>query len=89
MNFKDMSVFIDKQYREHGYAYEALRLLSDLLQKNGIGDFWLAVEKNNIPSIKTIKKLGGILLNSKSGTELYKVPTKKIELEEVSSKKIK
>ena len=48
MNFKDMSVFIDKQYREHGYAYEALRLLSDLLQKNGIGDFWLAVEKNNI-----------------------------------------
>ena len=86
--FADVGGEIIKEYRGNGYLYQALSLLKELLSKKGIGDFWASANENNIPSIKTIKKLGGILLDSKSGTELYKVPTKKIELEEVSSKKI-
>ena len=79
----DMSVFIDKQYRGHGYAYESLRLLSDLLQKNGIGDFWLAVEKKNIPSLKTIEKYGGQVV-SDFGPDalLYECKALSIDLEE-------
>lgn len=86
--FADVGGEIIKEYRGNGYLYQALSLLKELLSKKGIDDFWAAANENNIPSIKTIKKLGGILLDSKSGTELYKVPTKKIELEEVSSKKM-
>ena len=86
--FADVGGEIIKEYRGNGYLYQALSLLKELLSKKGIGDFWASANENNIPSIKTIKKLGGILLDSKSGTELYKVPTKEIELEEVSSKKI-
>ena len=86
--FADVGGEIIKEYRGNGYLYQALSLLKELLSKKGIDDFWAAANENNIPSIKTIKKLGGILLDSKSGTELYKVPTKKIKLEEVSSKKM-
>ena len=79
----DMSVFIDKQYRGHGYAYEALRLLSDLLQKNGIGDFWLAVEKKNIPSLKTIEKYGGqVVSDFGPAALLYECKALSIDLEE-------
>ena len=84
--FGDMSYFIYKEeYRGHGYAYEALRLLGDLLQKNGINDFWLTVQKNNIPSLKTIEKYGGYVIEEfDHDALLYECKTLSKDLEEES-----
>ena len=86
--YRDVGFQINKEYRGHGYAYQALTLLSNLLYKKGINDFWITVDKDNIPSIKTIKKYGGKLLKEyKSGLLEnpaildFECKTRKIEFE--------
>ena len=80
----DAGIYIEEQYRGNSYAYKATNLLKELLYNKGISDFWVSAQVNNIPSIKTIRKLGGVLLeNPVPGVELYKVPTKKNTKEEI------
>ena len=86
--FADVGGSVIKEHRGNGYLFQALSLLKELLSRKGINDFWASANKDNIPSLKTIKKLGGILLDSGPNFEIYEVPTKKIELEEVTSKKM-
>ena len=41
-------------YRKKGYAYKAFILMSQLLNKKGIPDFWVTCNRNNIASLKLI-----------------------------------
>lgn len=76
--FGDAGGFVDEEYRGNGYLYQALALLKKMLYENEIEDFWVSAQQDNISSIKTIEKLGGILLkNPADGVALYKVLTKK------------
>ena len=46
--------------RKKGYATEMLRLIIDAAKENGLKELHLGVERANEPSIKTIKKNGGV-----------------------------
>ena len=79
----DIGYNIYEQYRRHGYASEALKLLGNLLQKNEIDSIWITVSKNNIPSIKTIEKCGVQLTKEhENGVLQYECKTLSIDLEE-------
>ena len=56
----DIGYTIDIKYRGNNYAYYALCLLGELLRENGIDNFWISTYKDNIPSVKTIEKYGGV-----------------------------
>jgi len=73
--FGDVGYRIDMDFRGNNYSYYALCLLGELLKENGIDDFWISTYKNNIPSIKTIEKYGGVLINSERSIYLYKAKT--------------
>ena len=74
--FGDAGGFVDYEYRGNGYLYQALTLLRKMLNENKVEDFWVSANQDNIPSIKTIEKLGGILLKKSNEIFLYKVKTK-------------
>lgn len=46
--------------RRKGYATEMLRLLLNVAKECGLDELHLSVERDNEPSIKTIKKNGGV-----------------------------
>lgn len=50
----DLGCVIYMDYRKKGYAYKAFILMSQLLNKKGIPDFWITCNKNNIASLKLI-----------------------------------
>ena len=78
--FGDVGVTIEYMYRGNNYFYEALNILSDLLYKNGIIDFWITAYKDNIPSVRTIQKYGGIQLESENPRVfIYDCKTKEYE----------
>ena len=74
--FGDAGGFVDYEYRGNGYLYQALTLLRKMLNENRVEDFWVSASQDNIPSIKTIEKLGEILLKKSNEIFLYKVKTK-------------
>lgn len=57
----DVGYIIEADYRGHGYAYEALCVLGEILNKKGISDFWITVQSQNASSIRTIERYGGVL----------------------------
>ena len=85
----DIGYAIDEQYRNHGYATEALSLLSEKLYEEGITDFWVSVNDNNMSSIRVIEKSGGELLKSEKGICLYMVPTKLRNFDKISEHRTK
>lgn len=60
VNFGNSGYSVRPSERQKGYATEILRQLLDVAKKAGLEKLQLSVEKNNIPSIKTIIKNGGI-----------------------------
>lgn len=46
--------------RRKGYATEMLQLILSIAQNAGLSELHLAVEKANLPSIRTIEKNGGV-----------------------------
>ena len=50
--------------RKKGYATEMLRQLTGVAAKIGLSDMHLSVERSNEPSVRTIKKCGGIFERS-------------------------
>ncbi len=77
----DVGYVIESKYRNHGYATEALALLSEKLCEEGVPDFWVTVNDDNFESIRVIEKNGGQLQKTKLSICLYVVPTKVRELE--------
>ena len=72
----DIGYGINPTYHGHNYAYQALCLLSELLNEEGIEDFWITTYDNNISSIKTIEKHGGSRFERKENNVLlYVCPT--------------
>ena len=60
---------ISRMYRGHGYAYEACLVLFEVARKEfGMKELIITCSPDNIASYKTLKKLGGELL------ELVEVP---------------
>lgn len=74
---RDVGCTIKEEYRGHHYAYEALSLFCNILEENGISDFWVSTYKDNIASKKTIEKLGGVLQEEVDGVLFYECPTLK------------
>lgn len=74
---RDIGCTIEEEYRGHHYAYEALSLFCEVLEENGVPDFWASTYKNNIASKKTIEKLGGVLQEEKDGVLFYECSTLK------------
>lgn len=64
--------------RKKGYATEMLRQVLQVAKKAKIKEFHISVEKDNIASIKTIQKNGGIYERSFSFqdniADIYKIP---------------
>ena len=85
----DIGCSIDKQYRNHGYATEALSLLNEKLYEEGIPDSWITTRDDNMSSIRIIEKNGGELLKKEKGVYLYKVPTKLRNSDKISEHKTK
>lgn len=74
----DIGYIIDREYRGNYYAYKATQMISDLLKKNDIEDFWISTKNDNIPSIKTIEKLNGSLIGESNEILLYKCLTQEL-----------
>lgn len=72
----DIGYCIYADYQGHGYAYEALCVLGEILAKKGIQDFWISTSFQNISSLRTIEKYGGVLKkNFPDGVVLYECQT--------------
>lgn len=57
--YGNISYFVDPTKRGRYYALKALKLLTDLLVKQGVELIYIAAKYNNEPSIKTIESFGG------------------------------
>ncbi len=78
----DVGGYIEEEYRGHHYIYEALCVLGEILNEQGVNDFWVTTFEENIPSKKSIERFGGQLLSSDNnppGVLLYECLTKKKE----------
>lgn len=77
----DIGYVIDYRFKGHNYAYKALCLLADYLNRNNISDFYISVLSDNIPSIKTIEKYGGVIIRKDNRISTYECITKRINNE--------
>ena len=80
----DISYRIEPDYSGHSYAYKALCLLSDYLYRNGVDHFVISAHRENVASVKTIEKYGGIMLPSDRlypGIKIYSCDTREKESE--------
>ena len=62
---------IDEDYRGHNYAYEACKLVIEIAKKHNMDQLYFSCEPNNIPSIRTIEKLGAIFLEENIPSKDY------------------
>lgn len=54
--FGDISYSVYDEYQGHNYAFQALCMLSNHLEQNGVSSIRISARKDNIPSVKTIQK---------------------------------
>ena len=59
-DFGNSGYSVRPSQRQKGYATEMLRQVLDIARRAGLEELHLSVEKDNIPSIKTIVKNGGV-----------------------------
>jgi len=59
-NFGHISYSVRPSERGKGYATEMLRLVLEIARQIGLKEIQLSCKKDNIPSVKTITKNGGI-----------------------------
>lgn len=59
-DFGNSGYSVRPSQRQQGYATEMLRLLLAVARSAGLKELHLSVEKDNIPSVKTIVKNGGV-----------------------------
>ena len=53
---------IEENFRGKNYALKACKLVLPIAKAHGMNELFLTCDENNIPSYKTIEKLGGELL---------------------------
>ena len=54
---------VEPEFRGHGYAYEACMLLKNQIDND---ELYMTCDPNNIPSLKTIEKLGCLYIETKA-----------------------
>lgn len=57
----DIGYTINEEHRGHNYALKALELISQVILSKGIDKVTITTQKNNVASVKTIEKFGGVL----------------------------
>lgn len=66
--------------RKNGYAGEMLRLVIEQAQALGLAELHISVERNNLPSVKVIKKNGGVFERSfdhqGESADIYRITVK-------------
>lgn len=66
---------VEPEFRGHGYAARACRLLLPLARRHGLDPLWITCNPDNIPSRKTCERLGAELVeivNVPEDTEAYR-----------------
>lgn len=84
----DIGLTIHEDFQRKGYATEALMLLIGKLCQDGIDTIYWSTYIKNIPSIKTIEKLGGKLVDEFSDGDylLYKCDLRQIKQNNVKKR---
>ena len=59
-DFGNSGYSVRPSQRKKGYATEMLRQVLDIARRAGLTELHLSVEKDNLPSVKTIIKNGGV-----------------------------
>lgn len=59
-DFGNSGYSVRPSQRQNGYATEMLRQVLDIARRAGLTELHLSVEKDNLPSVKTIIKNGGV-----------------------------
>ena len=67
----NIGYYIEEKYRGHNYAYMATKMLYPLSLAHQQAELILTCNEDNFPSYKTIKKLGGVLLETKEPPKDY------------------
>lgn len=77
--FGNISYCIDKKFQGNNYALKALKLITDKIYEDGIDKVFISAHDDNIPSLKTIEKFGGILIEKISHICSYECDLNKIK----------
>lgn len=78
-SFGNISYCINKEFQGHNYALKALKLITDKIYEDGIDKVFISARDYNIPSIKTIEKFGGKLIDQFSHINSYECDLNKIK----------
>lgn len=62
---------IDKDYQGHHYAFLACRMILPIAKQHNMKKIYITCDYDNIPSYKTIERLGGILVEEIVPPEEY------------------
>ncbi len=62
---------IEENFRGKNYALKACKLVLPIAKSHGMNEIFLTCEENNIPSYKTIEKLGGELVEITKPPKTY------------------
>lgn len=62
---------IEENFRGNNFAFKACKLVLPIAKAHGMNEIFLTCDENNIPSYKTIEKLGGELLEIVRPTKNY------------------
>ena len=75
----NVSCEIKKEFRGNGYALKSLKLLTDKVYEEGIDKVYISAYENNYPSLKTIEKFGGVLVEKYKNICRYECDLNKIK----------
>ncbi len=62
---------IEENFRGNNFAFKACKLVLPIAKAHGMNEIFLTCDENNIPSYKTIEKLGGELIEIKKPPKNY------------------
>lgn len=74
----DIGYTIREEHRGNGFAYKALNLISQIIASKGIDHVTITTYKDNIPSVKTIERFGGVITGDDEYVLSYTCPIEPI-----------
>ena len=74
----DIGYTIREEHRGNAYAYKALNLISQIIASKGIEHVTITTHKDNLPSVKTIERFGGVITGDDEYVLSYTCPIEPI-----------